>query len=207
MPDLPLLTYVATMSVTPGPNNLMLAASGVNFGFRRTVPHMLGVSLGHGFQVAVVAGLLAWAMAWLDGLRLVLVAAGCSYLLWLAWRQARAGQTGGGRSAQPLGFLGAALFQWVNPKAWMMALNTAILFLPRGGGWGAALSLALICTAVNLPCVAVWAGAGGRLRHRLREPRMLRLFNYAMALLLAATAAWIAFDEIAQGGSIGVPRT
>lgn len=207
MPDLPLLTYVATMSVTPGPNNLMLAASGVNFGFRRTLPHMLGVSIGHGIQLVFVAGLLGWVMAWLDGLRLGLVAAGCAYLLWLAWRQAHAGQPGGSRNAQPLGFVGAALFQWVNPKTWMMAFNTAILFLPRGGGWGAALSLALVCIAVNLPCVAVWAGAGGQLRHRLRDPRMLRLFNYAMALLLAATAAWIAADEILQGGSAWIHRT
>ena len=200
MTDLLLLTYVATMSVTPGPNNLMLAASGVNFGFRRTVPHMLGISIGHGIQVAIVAGLLAWVMAWLDDMRLGLVLAGCAYLLWLAWRQAQAGQPGGGKSAQPLGFIGAALFQWVNPKAWMMVLNAAILFLPRGGGWGAALSLALVCTLVNFPCIALWAVVGDRLRFRLRDPRALRVFNYAMALLLAATAVWILADELVQSG-------
>lgn len=200
MTDLPLLTYVATMSVTPGPNNLMLAASGVNFGFRRTVPHMLGISIGHGIQVAIVAGLLAWVMAWLDDMRLGLVLAGCAYLLWLAWRQAQAGQPGGGKSAQPLGFVGAALFQWVNPKAWMMVLNAAILFLPRGGGWGAALSLALVCTLVNFPCIALWAVVGDRLHFRLRDPRALRVFNYAMALLLAATAVWILADELVQSG-------
>ena len=200
MTDLPLLTYVATMSVTPGPNNLMLAASGVNFGFRRTVPHMLGISIGHGIQVAIVAGLLAWVMVWLDDMRLGLVLAGCAYLLWLAWRQAQAGQPGGGKSAQPLGFIGAALFQWVNPKAWMMVLNAAILFLPRGGGWGAALSLALVCTLVNFPCIALWAVVGDRLRFRLRDPRALRVFNYAMALLLAATAVWIVADELVQSG-------
>jgi len=200
MTDLPLLTYVATMSVTPGPNNLMLAASGVNFGFRRTVPHMLGISIGHGIQVAIVAGLLAWVMAWLDDMRLGLVLAGCAYLLWLAWRQAQAGQPGGGKSAQPLGFIGAALFQWVNPKAWMMVLNAAILFLPRGGGWGAALSLALVCALVNFPCIALWAVVGDRLRFRLRDPRALRVFNYAMALLLAATAVWILADELVQSG-------
>ena len=202
MTDLPLLTYVATMSVTPGPNNLMLAASGVNFGFRRTVPHMLGISIGHGIQVAIVAGLLAWVMAWLDDMRLGLVLAGCAYLLWLAWRQAQAGQPGGGNSAQPLGFVGAALFQWVNPKAWMMVLNAAILFLPRGGGWGAALSLALVCTLVNFPCIALWAVVGDRLRFRLRDPRALRVFNYAMALLLAATAVWLMADEVLQSGIV-----
>jgi threonine/homoserine/homoserine lactone efflux protein len=198
MTDLPLMTYVATMSVTPGPNNLMLAASGVNFGFRRTLPHMLGVSIGHGIQVAIVAGLLAWVMGWLDALRLELVLAGCSYLLWLAWRQAGASQPGGGRDARPLGFVGAALFQWVNPKAWMMVLNTAILFLPRGGGWGAALSLALMCVLVNFPCIALWAAVGDRLRYRLHEPRALRLFNYMMASLLGGTAVWILVDEFVR---------
>ena len=196
MTDLPLMTYVATMSVTPGPNNLMLAASGVNFGFRRTLPHMLGISIGHGMQVAIVGGLLAWVMVWLDSVRLELVLAGCSYLMWLAWRQARAGQPGGSAKAQPLGFIGAALFQWVNPKAWMMVLNAAILFLPRGGGWSAALSLALMCALINLPCIALWAMAGDRLRARLSEPRALRVFNYAMALLLALTALWIQIDEL-----------
>ena len=196
MTDLPLMTYVATMSVTPGPNNLMLAASGVNFGFRRTLPHMLGISIGHGMQVAIVGGLLAWVMVWLDSVRLELVLAGCSYLMWLAWRQARAGQPGGSAKAQPLGFIGAALFQWVNPKAWMMVLNAAILFLPRGGGWSAALSLALMCALINLPCIALWAMAGDRLRARLSEPRALRLFNYIMALLLALTALWIMIDEL-----------
>ena len=189
--DLPLLAYVATMSVTPGPNNLMLAASGVNFGFRRTVPHMLGVSIGHGFQVCIVAGLLAWMLAWLEALRQVLVGAGCGYLLWLAWRQARAGEPGQGQRVQPLGFIGAALFQWVNPKAWMMGVNTAILFLPSGSGWWTAASLALVCIAVNLPCVAVWAVAGDRLRHRLHDPLALRAFNLSMAALLAGTALWI----------------
>ena len=189
--DLPLLTYVATMSVTPGPNNLMLAASGVNFGFRRTVPHMLGVSIGHGFQVCIVAGLLAWMLAWLEALRQVLVGAGCGYLLWLAWRQARAGEPGQGQRTQPQGFVGAALFQWVNPKAWMMGVNTAILFLPSGSGWWTAASLALVCIAVNLPCVAVWAVAGDRLRDRLHDPLALRVFNLSMAALLAGTALWI----------------
>ncbi len=192
MIDLPLMTYVATMSVTPGPNNLMLAASGVNFGFRRTLPHMLGVSI----QVAIVASALAWIMVWLDHLRLELVLLGCGYLLWLAWRQARAGQPGAGKSAQPLGFVGAALFQWVNPKAWMMVLNAAILFLPRDGGWSAVLSLALFSAVINLPCIALWAGMGDRMRFLLRDPRGLRVFNFTMASLLALTALWIMVDEL-----------
>lgn len=199
MLDLPLMTYVATMSVTPGPNNLMLAASGVNFGFRRTVPHMLGISIGHGVQVMLVASAIAWIMVWMDVLRLPLVVLGCSYLLWLAWRQAHAGQPGAGGKARPLGFIGAALFQWVNPKAWMMVVNVAILFLPRGSAWDGGLKLALICALVNLPCIALWAMVGDRMRAWMTKPLALRVFNYSMALLLAATAAWIVYDELFGG--------
>ncbi|THF67072.1 LysE family translocator [Pseudothauera nasutitermitis] len=195
MIDLSLMTYVATMSVTPGPNNLMLAASGVNFGFRRTLPHMLGISVGYASQVVVVAAALAWVMVWIDALRPALVAAGCTYLLWLAWRQAHAGQPGAGGRGAPLGLTGAALFQWVNPKGWMMVLNVVILFLPRDAGWEAIGGLVLWCVLVNLPCVAIWAVAGDRLRAHLREPRMLARFNYTMAALLAGTALWIALSE------------
>lgn len=195
MIDLPLMTYVATMSVTPGPNNIMLAASGVNFGFRRTLPHLLGVSVGNSVQVLIVASGLAWVMAWLDALRLPLVLVGCGYLLWLALRQARAGQPGRGGRVEPLGFVAAALFQWVNPKAWMMVLNIAILFLPRDADWQTAVGLALVCMSVNLPCVALWAVAGARLRAWLQQPAALMVFNYTMAALLAATALWIGADE------------
>ena len=198
MIDLPLLTYMATMSVTPGPNNLMLAASGVNFGFRRTLPHMLGISIGVGIQIVLVAGLLAWVMTWLDALRLPLVFVGCAYLLWLARRQAGAGQPGNSEKRQPLGFFGAALFQWVNPKAWMMVLNAAILFLPHGN-WTAVLWMAVMSIFVNLPCIAVWAFAGDKLRFKLRDPLALRVFNYTMATLLAATALWIVADEFLAG--------
>ena len=186
MIDLPLLTYMATMSVTPGPNNLMLAASGVNFGFRRTLPHMLGISIGVGIQIVLVAGLLAWVMTWLDALRLPLVFVGCAYLLWLAWRQARAGQPGSSEKRQPLGFFGAALFQWVNPKAWMMGLGALSAYSAGAGG---ALMVALIFTLVNLPSVAIWAAMGQGLRGVLQEPGRLRLFNRVMAVLLVVSMA------------------
>ena len=196
MTDLPLITYVATMSVTPGPNNLMLAASGVNFGLRRTFPHVLGVCLGCSLQVLIVASLLACAGGYLATARAWLALPGCSYLLWLAWRQAQAGQPGGVKAAQPLGLIGAALFQWVNPKAWMMVLNSAILFLPAEGGLYAALWMAAIFVVINLPCISLWAVLGDRLRCRLQKPLALRLFNGSMAFLLAATALWIVIEEI-----------
>lgn len=195
MLDIPLMTYVASLSVTPGPNNLMLAASGVNFGFRRTLPHMLGISIGHAVQVALVALALSWIMQWLEAVRLPLMVVGCSYLLWLAWKQAHADRPDHRGSQQPLGFLGAAAFQWVNPKAWMMVLNVAILFLPADSHAGDALLLGLFCAVVNFPCIALWAWTGDALRQWMHQPWVLRSFNYSMALLLAVTAVYLLVDE------------
>jgi len=197
--DLPLITYMATMSVTPGPNNLMLAASGVNHGLRRTVPHMLGISVGFGVQAALVSGTLAWAMGWLQAVRLPLMVVGCGYLLWLAWRQLQAGRPSAGGEGRPLGFLGAALFQWVNPKAWMFALNLGVLFLPADAGLGRILWMAALSMLVGAPCMAVWAVAGDQLRCWLNRPRVLLAFNGTMAALLALTAAWLLWDEVRSG--------
>ncbi|UTH74181.1 LysE family translocator [Chromobacterium sp. IIBBL 290-4] len=205
MPEFALLSYVALMSITPGPNNLMLASSGVNFGFRRTVPHLLGISLGCALQVFIVALLLAQAMGWLASWRLGLAAVGCGYLLWLSWKIARAGQPEGREQARPLGFVGAALFQWLNPKAWVMVLNASILFMPGGNGkLAAALLLALVFALVNLPCISVWAYAGERLRRWLGSPRALLAYNLTMGGLMAATALWLLVDELGAAWHGGV---
>ena len=108
----------------------MLTASGVNFGFRRTIPHMLGISLGCAFQVFLMASLLSLLLDGIQAARPPLALLGCAYLLWLSWKIARAGQPEAGAAAKPLGFVGAALFQWLNPKAWVMVINAAILFMP-----------------------------------------------------------------------------
>ncbi|SMF24718.1 LysE family translocator [Pseudogulbenkiania subflava] len=202
MLELPLLTYFAVMSITPGPNNLMLAASGVNFGFRRTVPHLLGISIGNGFQLFVIASLLAMVLGWVESARLPLALAGCLYLLWLSWKIARAGHPEARAKARPLGFFGAALFQWLNPKAWVMVVNTAILFMPAGATDRviAALVLAVTCMAINFPCVSVWAWTGDRLRQWLAEDRARRQFNTVMAVLMAGTALWLLGDEIRHAG-------
>jgi threonine/homoserine/homoserine lactone efflux protein len=193
---LPLITYIATMYVTPGPNNLMLAASGVNHGLRRTVPHMLGIAVGFSFQIVIVCAALALTLTWLQAIRMPLMVIGCAYLLWLAWRQMRAGKPSGDESAKPLGFLGAALFQWVNPKAWMFSLNLGILFLPKNAGVAIILWMALLCMVVGGPCMAVWAITGDRLRRWLDRPRPLLFFNGTMAVLLALTALWLMWDEV-----------
>jgi threonine/homoserine/homoserine lactone efflux protein len=181
---LALLGFAFVTSVTPGPNNMMLLASGVNFGFRRTVPHMLGISVGHSVMVFLVGlGLAGVFKAWPPSLT-ALKLASVGYMLWLAWKIAHAGAPGEGRAAaQPMSFLQAAAFQWVNPKAWAMALGAVSAYVAEPSVWAYA-AVALVFSMVNLPSVSIWAGAGQGLRKWLAAPRRLRVFNWTMAGLL-----------------------
>lgn len=186
MPDLflALVGFAFVTSVTPGPNNMMLLASGVNFGFRRTVPHMLGISLGHALMVFLVGlGLAGAIAAWpeaLTGLKILSV----GYMLWLAWKIAHAGAPGEGRAKpRPMTFLQAAGFQWVNPKAWAMALGAVSAYVAEPSVAACAM-VAGAFALVNLPSVALWAAAGQGVRRWLAAPGRLALFNWTMAGLL-----------------------
>lgn len=182
-----LAAFAFATSVTPGPNNMMLLASGVNFGFARTVPHMLGISLGHALMVFLVGMGLAGVFLAQPLLVIALKVASVAYMLWLAWKIATAaapkeGQVGG----RPFSFGQAAAFQWVNPKAWAMALTATTVYAP-GSGWAAMAAVAGVFAAVNLPSVAVWAAMGQGLRRWLAVPGRLRVFNAVMAVLLVAS--------------------
>jgi threonine/homoserine/homoserine lactone efflux protein len=163
---------------------MMLLASGANFGFRRTVPHMLGISLGHALMVFLVGlGLAGVFKAWPVAL-LGLKVASVGYMLWLAWKIAHAAAPGEGKAkAQPMTFLQAAAFQWVNPKAWAMALGAVSAYVAEPSPWAYA-AVAGAFSLVNLPSVSVWAGAGQAVRRWLEGPGRLRAFNWTMAGLL-----------------------
>jgi len=194
--DLALVSYVGVMSVTPGPNNLLLAASGVHFGWRRTLPHLLGISLGHFVQVLVVVAVFGAVVGVFAGVRPWLALVGGAYLLWLSWHILRAGAPEEREGRKPMGLVEAALFQAVNPKAWVLVINVALFFAPQqAGDWAAATGVAALCAAVNLPCVAVWAFAGDRLRRFLARGRAALVFNAVMAALMAVTALWLMYEE------------
>ncbi|KPQ07632.1 MAG: putative threonine efflux protein [Rhodobacteraceae bacterium HLUCCA12] len=189
-PDLflALAAFAFVSSITPGPNNLMLLASGVNFGFRRTIPHMLGIGIGFTAMVALVGlGLAGIFTAWPPA-RPALKIAATAYMLWLAWKIAHAAppEAAHSASARPLTFVQAAAFQWVNPKAWTMALGAVALYAP-GQELGAVLWVAGVFGLVNLPCVSSWTVLGLALRRVLADPPRRRLFNRGMALLLVAS--------------------
>jgi threonine/homoserine/homoserine lactone efflux protein len=182
---LALVGFIFACSVTPGPNNAMLLASGVNFGFRRTLPHMAGIALGCAVMVLLVGMGLGEVFATMPALYAVLRYVGAAYLLWLAWRIARADplRTGEARG-RPMSLLAAAAFQWANPKAWVMVVGAVTTYTPRQDFRTNVLLVALLFVAVNVPSIAVWAGFGTAMRHLLDRPWRVRLFNRAMALLL-----------------------
>lgn len=191
---LALCAFAFVSSITPGPNNLMLMASGANFGFRRTVPHMLGVGIGFTVMVLLVgAGLIQVFDRW-PVTHLVLKGVAVAYLLWLAWKIARAGEPGRGKTgARPMTFLQAAAFQWVNPKAWFMALTAITTYAPDRSLW-AVLVVAMVFGAINLPTVSSWTLLGQEMRRVLTNPHRLTLFNWTMAGLLVASLLPVIFE-------------
>ena len=212
--------FMLVSSITPGPNNTMLMASGVHFGYRRTLAHLMGVQLGFGFMlIAVGLGLhtvLAQFPAFYDVVRF----AGGAYMVWMAWSLAsarpalqtqgdiahsepkthtlqaasvlaahptRQALEGAQNEARPLGFWGAVLFQWVNPKAWVMAVTIMSAYVPPGAGLLHIAPLGLMFAVLGFPCSSVWVGFGSALRSYLQDAFRMRVFNCSMAAALLAS--------------------
>jgi threonine/homoserine/homoserine lactone efflux protein len=182
-----LLGFAFVATVTPGPNNLMLMASGANFGFCRTMPHMFGIVGGVSVMAILVGlGLMALFDA-VPALNLALQILSVGYLLWLAARIAMAAPLEKrDADSQPMTFLQAATFQWVNPKAWAMCLSAVTLYAPDRS----VLSVAIVAGAFALVCfpaISVWAWLGTVVRQWLSNATRLRIFNITMAALLIAS--------------------
>ncbi len=190
MLDIPrLMTYLAVMSITPGPNNVMVTASGAAFGYRATVPHILGIGAGAALQTALVCLGLGELFERFPTLHTTMAWVGAAYLLYMAWRLVGARALSGKSAGRPISLPEAAAFQIVNPKAWVISLTTAAVFLPREGSAAAAWGVALLFLLINVPCVSLWALFGSSLRRVLARPGYRRVFNVTMSLLLVMTAA------------------
>lgn len=187
-----LAAFAFVSSITPGPNNLMLMASGINFGFARTIPHMLGVSIGF-IVLTVLIGLgLGQLFVRFPVMHTVLLVLSALYIGWLAWKlatakapEAAADSTG----LKPMTFLEAALFQWVNPKAWTMAITAVTTFIPMDASPLALPLVAILFAAINLPSVGCWTVLGVRMRRFLTQPRPRQIFNISTAVLLLLSLA------------------
>ncbi|AQQ36082.1 LysE family translocator [Burkholderia cenocepacia] len=179
------MLFALVTSITPGPNNTMLLASGVNFGFRRTMPHLFGISIGVAILMLCVGFGLGEAFKRLPLLYTILEAASVAYLLYLAWRIGTSGEVKAhGAKPRPMTFIEAAAFQWVNPKAWMMVLTAATTIrLSADYGMNAAW-MSVVFILIGFPCICLWAAFGLGLRRFLSNPRALRVFNVTMAVLL-----------------------
>ena len=184
-----LMGFAFASSITPGPNNLMLMASGANYGLWRTVPHMLGISLGHAFMVVMVGVVLLRVFETYPVLNVLLKVLSATYMLWLAWKIANAVAPEAKEvTGKPFTFIQAAAFQWVNPKAWFMAITAISAYAPQDQGvFVGSMIVAAVFSATNLPAVTVWAWMGVQVRRWLGTARRLRVFNVTMAVLLVVS--------------------
>jgi threonine/homoserine/homoserine lactone efflux protein len=193
-------------SITPGPNNMMLLASGLNFGVRRTLPHILGISIGYVVLMLAVGFGLGEALRSLPGAFLALKVAGGAYMLWLAWQIARSApprveapkaRTDAAAEAarRPMSLLQAAAFQWVNPKAWVIVVTAVATYVSPDELARDLLVITVICGLINLPSLGVWAVFGASLRRFLSDPSWRRVFNVGMAALLVLSL-WPLFSTV-----------
>jgi threonine/homoserine/homoserine lactone efflux protein len=186
--------FAVVSSITPGPNNAMLMASGVNFGFRRAQPHLWGVNLGFTFMLLCVGLGLHSVLDRFPQLYDVLRYAGSAYMLWIAWKLASARPATNAAAddtsvtpAKPMGFWAAAAFQWINPKGWVMAVTCMSAYLPANAGIAQVALLGGLFMLLGAPCSAFWVGFGQAMRGLLQDPLRLRIFNITMALALVAS--------------------
>lgn len=186
---LALTSFALATLFSPGPNNLMLMASGANYGLRRTLPHLFGVALGFPMMaIAVGLGLAALFEA-VPALETMLKVSAFGFLLWLAWKVAHAAPPGEGRvGGRPLTFLQASAFQWVNPKAWAMAFGAMAAYAATGGAPRVVL-VAAVFACFGIVSAATWTLLGTQVRRVISTPERLRVFNWTMAALLVLSLA------------------
>jgi threonine/homoserine/homoserine lactone efflux protein len=195
----PLLLFALVGSLTPGPNNIMLAASGVNYGFRRTVPHMIGICIGFPLMFLAVGTGLSQVFEKAPITHTALKLMGSVYLLWLAWRVATAEPVSttapNETKNHPISFLQAAAFQWVNPKAWILVLGATATYteidqalLPQ------VIAITLIFAVVSIFSVTIWTMLGVGIAQALKDSRSRRVFNFTMAAALTVSVLWILFE-------------
>ena len=183
----PLVLFAAAMCLTPGPSVVLVTASAANFGFRGALPLIFGITLGFGVMIMAVGLGLAGLFHAEPRLHMALKYAGAVYLLYLAWRIARADGAGRGpKQAKPIGFAGAVLFTWMNPKGWVTAVGALAAYTTLGGEvLQQTAVIAGVLAAACFASVVIWAGFGAAIGQLLGSPRARRIFNWSMAGLLA----------------------
>jgi len=192
---LPIILFMCANSITPGPNNLMLMNSGLNFGIKRSLPHYFGICLGFSAMALIIAlgfGAIFLEYAWIKQILKIL---GAGYMLYLAWQIAFAAlKVNANAVAKPLSFLQAVLFQWVNPKAWLMSIGAISIFSITANYLNNAIAISTLFLLIGLPCIGAWLLFGASLQKFLKQEKHRRWFNITMAICLAASVAMIFFE-------------
>jgi threonine/homoserine/homoserine lactone efflux protein len=189
MDDLfPMVMFSLATTMTPGPNNFMILNSGLSYGVRRSLPHYFGICFGFPAMVLLVAlglGVIFLQYAWLEQLLKVV---GSAYMLYLAWCMVKSSTASDETAlAKPFSFMQALLFQWVNPKAWMMAIGAISIFSTAESHFQNALLVSTIFLLVCLPCIGLWLVGGAYLQNILKNAKQQRCFNILMAIALVAS--------------------
>ena len=189
MEYLAIIAFSITACVTPGPNNAMIMASGLNYGIKRSMPHYLGIVLGFPTMVLAVGMGIAQLFEVYPVMHLVLKIAGAAYLSFLAYKIATAPVSESKEAeGKPFTFLQAAAFQWVNPKAWVLAVGATVTYTTLGDGYVLqVITIGLIFMIFGAPCIMLWLWGGASLKTLMRNPSTVRIFNISMASLLIAS--------------------
>ena len=189
-----LITFYFVMFVTPGPNNIMLTSSGIKYGFKKTIPHILGIPLGHFFQIFLVSLGLGTLFQNYPLIQEILKATGCLYLFFLAYKMfgSLSFEKNKKESGRPLKFYEASLFQILNPKAWVVAITAVSIFFPKDEHFITGIFyLAAIAPIICLPSISVWALFGSGIRSFVSNPKVKQIIEIVMAFLLMATGVMI----------------
>ena len=190
-----LISYYFVMFATPGPNNAMLTASGIKFGFKKTLPHLFGIPFGHVIQITLVCFGLGTLFQKYPDIQLYLKWLCFFYLLYLGWKIIGSFDTKEKETGRPLKFYEAALFQFINPKAWVVALTAATAFFPTEENFIIATSfVAITAPFICFPSICLWALFGSSIKLIIRNTKAKKIIEYLLAILLIVTAVIIVMD-------------
>lgn len=185
--------FVVVAAITPGPNNTMLLNTGMRFGVRRSLPHLAGICLGFALMFSTTAAGLGALVVGVPASQIVLKVVALAVFLWLAYRMASApfapigGDAVHANHSRPMTFVGAAAFQWINPKAWVACVGASAAYLGPTPTWQLIGALAASIAVLSVPCSLLWVGFGAMMRRWLGTPQRQRFFNVTMALLLLSS--------------------
>lgn len=190
-----LIGYYVVMYITPGPNNTMLTVSGIKFGFYRTLPHLFGIPSGHALQLTLVCFGLGTVFQNYPFIQEILRWIGMIYLFYLAWKMLGSLKIGNQDTSSPLKFYEAIIFQFVNPKAWVICITAVSLFFPTEENFFISIFfLVFLSSVVNLPCISCWALFGTGIKSFLKNKNIKIAVEWLMAILLVLTGLSILFS-------------